>query len=164
MTVTVAKEFRWEGAHRLPWHEGPCKNVHGHSYRLTVELTGTPPASGMLIDFQEVKRILKPLIDAFDHATLVAEDDAPLREALQHMSSKTYVLPFDSTSENLCRYVLDYLQAEGTEVLRRHCVSEMRVEVRETDTCYATMGRPVDEAAARAAEGVAGEVQPIPPS
>ena len=34
--MKVAKRFRWEGAHRLPWHAGLCRHLHGHSYALTV--------------------------------------------------------------------------------------------------------------------------------
>ncbi len=74
--MKIAKRFRWEAAHRLPWHEGLCRNLHGHSYRMTVELEGEPDARGMVLDFKHLKRVLKPLVDAWDHAILVAESDA----------------------------------------------------------------------------------------
>lgn len=141
--MKVAKQFRWEGAHRLPWHQEGCQNVHGHSYRLTVELEGAPDARGMVIDFKEIKRLLKPLIDAWDHATLVAEEDEKLLEAIQLLETKHYVLPFDSTSENLCAFVADYLGTKGFETLSRHGIETIRVHVRETETCYAELERPV---------------------
>jgi len=102
-----------------------------------VEVEGEPDERGMLIDFKAIKQIVKPLVDAWDHATLVADDDAALRDALDALGSKQYVLPYDSTSENLCRYVLDHMIKEGVDVLKAHRVNRLRVRVQETETCYA---------------------------
>jgi 6-pyruvoyltetrahydropterin/6-carboxytetrahydropterin synthase len=147
--MKVAKRFRWEAAHRLPWHEGGCQHLHGHSYAMTVELEGEPDARGMLIDFKALKRIVKPLVDAWDHATLVAEDDAPLRAALEQLGSRHYVLPFDTTSENLCAFAADYLGQRGYALLKQHRVRTLRVRIGETETCYAEVERPVDAYATR---------------
>jgi 6-pyruvoyltetrahydropterin/6-carboxytetrahydropterin synthase len=156
--MTIAKRFRWEGAHRLPWHQGGCQHLHGHSYRMTVELDGTPDARGLLIDFKELKALLQPLIDAWDHATLVAEDDVALREALERLDSKHVILPFDTTSENLCTYVAEHLARQGAEVLRAHRIATIRVRLQETETCYAEAerslvrtARPTEAASAPAA-------------
>ncbi|NBC16485.1 MAG: 6-carboxytetrahydropterin synthase [Bacteroidetes bacterium] len=150
--MTIAKRFRWEGAHRLPWHEGGCQHLHGHSYRMTVELDGPPDERGLLIDFKDLKALLRPLIDAWDHATLVAEDDVALREALERLDSKYAVLPVDTTSENLCTYVADYLARTGADVLREHGITAIRVRIQETETCYAEAERrlPTGPAAAPA--------------
>lgn len=145
--MTVAKRFRWEAAHRLPWHEGDCKHLHGHSYRMMVELTGEPDARGMLIDFKHVKRLLRPLVNRFDHATLVAASDDALRDAVDALDSKHVVLPFDTTCENLCTYVARYLDDEGGETLRAHGVTSVRVQIWETETCYAQTERPLTGAA-----------------
>jgi 6-pyruvoyltetrahydropterin/6-carboxytetrahydropterin synthase len=75
--MIVAKQFRWEGAHRLPWHDGLCKNNHGHSYKMEASVDGAVDARGMVLDFKVIKRVLKPLVEAWDHAMLVAHDDAP---------------------------------------------------------------------------------------
>ncbi|MEM1128389.1 MAG: 6-carboxytetrahydropterin synthase [Bacteroidota bacterium] len=139
--MRVAKRFRWEGAHRLPWHTGGCQHLHGHSYVLWVEVEGAPDAQGMLIDFKVIKRLLAPLIDAWDHATLVAETDQALREALVQLGTKHHVLPFDTTSENLARYAADHLVHEGAAALLEHRVHTLRVRVQETETCYAVAER-----------------------
>lgn len=149
--MKVAKRFRWEGAHRLPWHEGGCQHLHGHSYVLFVEVEGQPDAQGMVIDFKVIKRIVQPLIAQWDHATLVAAADAPLRQALETLGSKHYVVPYDTTSENLCRYVADYLGTHGFAALREHGVATIRVRVQETETCYAEYSTAV--AAFAGAEG-----------
>jgi len=140
--MTVAKRFRWEAAHRLPWHEGDCRFVHGHSYRMMVELEGeptadTPGGASMLIDFKHVKRLVAPLVDAMDHATIVNASDTDLREAMDALGSKTYVLDGDSTAENLSRHVAETIRREGHDVLRRHGVTDVRVQLWETETCYA---------------------------
>ncbi|GIV57788.1 MAG: 6-carboxytetrahydropterin synthase QueD [Rhodothermaceae bacterium] len=135
--MKIAKQFRWEGAHRLPWHEGLCKNLHGHSYRLTVELEGTPDERGLLMDFQELKQALAPLIDAWDHAILVAETDTLLREVVARTGWKHALLPFDTTAENLCRHVAEHLCRVAGARLRARNVHTVRARLAETGTCYA---------------------------
>jgi 6-pyruvoyltetrahydropterin/6-carboxytetrahydropterin synthase len=78
MRVRVTKEFRFEMAHALSGHDGPCKNIHGHSYVLQVTLKGTPlednedPKSGMVMDFSDLKKIVRQEItDVFDHALVL---------------------------------------------------------------------------------------------
>ena len=146
--MKVAKRFRWEAAHRIPWHEAGCRFVHGHSYRMMVELEGEPtdasPGSGaMLIDFKHVKRMVKPLVDAMDHAMLVNESDTELRESMEALNSKIYVMPSDTTAENVALHVAEQIRAAGHEVLARHGVQTIRVQVWETETCYAEVERPV---------------------
>lgn len=140
--MRVAKEFRFEAAHRLPWHEGACSHLHGHSYRVSVVLEGDPDERGMLVDFQELKRWMRPLIQAMDHATLVSEDDQTLLEILQKQDWKTAVLPYDTTAENVCRFLLESVVAQSPLAARG--IREITVRVAETETCYAELTRPVD--------------------
>lgn len=80
--MIVAKTFKWEAAHRLPRHEGKCKHIHGHSYKMTVEFEGEPNANGMVIDFNDIKKIIQPHIDNIDHSTMIAEGDDELKKSL----------------------------------------------------------------------------------
>lgn len=76
MSFSIRREFRFEAAHRLPCHEGKCNAVHGHSYRLEVEVGGVPQAgdsseAGMIMDFGNLKTIInRCVIDRLDHAML----------------------------------------------------------------------------------------------
>lgn len=142
--MKVSKKFRWEGAHRLPWHTAGCQHLHGHSYVLWLEAEGTAHENGMLIDFKILKRILKPLLEAWDHATLIAAHDSRLQEAIDHLASKHYILPYDSTSENLCRYVTDYLLQHGIREFRAHRIHRITVRIQETESSYAEISTPVD--------------------
>ncbi|WP_063881387.1 6-pyruvoyl trahydropterin synthase family protein [Spirosoma spitsbergense] len=135
--MKVAKRFRWEGAHRLPWHTGGCQNLHGHSYQMWVELKGEADGQGMLIDFKDIKKVLSPLINAWDHAVLVADSDHELLQAISILKSKHFILPFDTTSENLCEFIVNFLAAQALDLLEQHKVSSINVRLQETETCYA---------------------------
>ena len=76
--IRITKEFRFETGHALYGYDGLCKNVHGHSYKLSVSLVGTPISDpnnvkfGMLIDFSDLKKIISEIIvEPFDHATVL---------------------------------------------------------------------------------------------
>ena len=69
-------------AHVLEGYDGPCREIHGHSYRLFVTVAGTPcddpanPKYGMVIDFGILKRIVGRLIvDVYDHSLLMRRTD-----------------------------------------------------------------------------------------
>lgn len=61
--------FDFEAAHVLPGHPGKCRNLHGHSYRLVVEVDRpVDPVSGLAIDFADLKAIVKrEAVDLLDH-------------------------------------------------------------------------------------------------
>lgn len=75
--IRVTKIFTFEMAHALFGHDGPCKSIHGHSYELSVTVKGKPildvndPKCGMVIDFSDLKKIVKPLVDELDHSTML---------------------------------------------------------------------------------------------
>lgn len=135
--MKIAKRFRWEGAHRLPWHQGPCKDLHGHSYEMFVEVEGTPDENGLLLDFKHLKQALMPLIDEWDHATLVAQNDAQLLKVMRDAQWRHSVLPYDTTAENICVFVAQYLIESSRDMLIERQIHTVRVRVSETETCYA---------------------------
>lgn len=71
-TMVVEKEVRFESAHLLPYYDGPCRNLHGHSYRLVLAVEGkVEPKSGILVDFYELEEIVqKEVLDQVDHKYL----------------------------------------------------------------------------------------------
>jgi 6-pyruvoyltetrahydropterin/6-carboxytetrahydropterin synthase len=73
--LTVTKHFGFEACHHLPYYEGACHNVHGHSYKLDVTVGGQVikdgPKQGMIIDFKDLKKIVKEnVVDKLDHSDL----------------------------------------------------------------------------------------------
>lgn len=146
--MKIAKRFRWEGAHRLPWHEGLCRHLHGHSYEMFVEVEGTPDENGLLMDFKHLKQALMPLIDEWDHATLVSEHDDKLLQFMRESGWRYATLPYDTTAENICLFVADHLIETSGDVLRRRRIHTVRVRVSETETSYAEAERAVPATAA----------------
>ena len=60
--ITIAKDFIWQMSHRLTFHKGLCQNIHGHSYKLRVYLTGETDKNGMIIDFYDLEKIINPFL------------------------------------------------------------------------------------------------------
>jgi 6-pyruvoyltetrahydropterin/6-carboxytetrahydropterin synthase len=108
--MKIAKEFRWEMGHRLPEHFGKCKNIHGHSYRMIVELEGEVDKSGMVMDYYDIKKIVDPVVEKLDHAFMVYKEDKEIISFLEKMKSKIVVVGFQSTVENISQYFLNEIK------------------------------------------------------
>lgn len=108
-TIRVTREFSFEMAHVLRNYDGPCRNVHGHSYRLFVTLSGVPvnddnnPKNGMVIDFTELKNIvLGKIVNQFDHSVVVSRDfDIEKKGMMEKIFGNTVVVDYQPTCENL---------------------------------------------------------------
>jgi 6-pyruvoyltetrahydropterin/6-carboxytetrahydropterin synthase len=96
-------------AHALWNYDGPCRNIHGHSYRLFVTIAGVPlddPSSarnGMIMDFSDLKGIVKScIIDKFDHALVVYKGSPDsFMKNVEQMFEKFHKLEYQPTCENL---------------------------------------------------------------
>lgn len=137
-SITITKEFRFEAAHYLPGYDGLCANIHGHSYRLLVTLTGEAlhgaesPKEGMLIDFSILKSLVeRDCLLQMDHALIVREgswaDTALVRD-----NTKVLIVPFQPTCENLLHYIAGRLAPSLPNT-----VSLARLRLYETATNYA---------------------------
>jgi 6-pyruvoyltetrahydropterin/6-carboxytetrahydropterin synthase len=116
--IRVTSEFTFEMAHALKDYDGPCRNVHGHSYRLFVTVTGIPvndnqnPKNGMVIDFTELKEIvLKKIINLFDHSVVVSNDfDREKLEMIKKAFGNAVIVDYQPTCENLVADFADRLK------------------------------------------------------
>jgi 6-pyruvoyltetrahydropterin/6-carboxytetrahydropterin synthase len=107
--IRVTKEFPFEMAHVLWNYDGPCKNVHGHSYRLFVTISGNPstdqdnPKNGMVIDFSDLKSsIKKQIVNVFDHAVVLSNKiNKGKAEMFNEMFGNTVLVDYQPTCENL---------------------------------------------------------------
>ena len=131
--MKVAKEFHWEMAHRLPEHFGLCKNIHGHSYKMIVVIEGNLNEQGMVIDFYDVEKKINPIVEKLDHSFMVKDDDMLTLEFLEKMNSKKVVVDFESTVENICKYISGEIKSSKLP----NNVSSLAVRVYETPDAYA---------------------------
>lgn len=69
--MKVCKEFTFDAAHFLKNYKGKCENLHGHTYRLRITIDGPLQKNGLVMDFVEIKNIVKrKVIDRLDHTNL----------------------------------------------------------------------------------------------
>ncbi len=67
--MLLSKDFTFDAAHNLIHYHGKCERLHGHTYRLRVVLEGRPDSEGMIMDFLELKQIVRErVLSRLDHA------------------------------------------------------------------------------------------------
>ncbi|HZV12405.1 MAG TPA: 6-pyruvoyl tetrahydropterin synthase family protein [Candidatus Kapabacteria bacterium] len=132
--MRIACDFHWEMGHRLPEHFGACKNVHGHSYRMNVEVEGEVRPSGMVMDFFDLKKSVQPLVDKLDHSFLCDESDMLMKKFLQEAKLNIVLVPFPTTAENITKY---FIEAIGEQLKAYRYISRITVRVSETASSYA---------------------------
>ena len=114
----VSKEFSFDMAHILDGHDGKCQNLHGHTYKLQVEVSGDLVAEGakkgMVVDFTDVKRIVKAaILDPMDHAFIydtTSERECKIAALLNELNSKTFGIPMRTTAEEMARFMFNCLK------------------------------------------------------
>lgn len=132
-------EQSFDAAHFLKDYNGKCHNLHGHRWRVVVEikadsLRADVQCRGMVVDFSDLKKSLKDLCDFYDH-TFIYEEGSLKEETVQCLLSEDFclrVVPFRPTAENFSRHIYESLQKEGYDV---HCV-----DVYETPNNCASFG------------------------
>jgi 6-pyruvoyltetrahydropterin/6-carboxytetrahydropterin synthase len=138
--IRITKEFRFEAAHALKGYDGPCRNIHGHSYALSVKVIGEPvstadsPKKGMVMDFSELKKIIqKNVIDPFDHALILSSDypDDVIKRSGEAFNNVVFV-EYQPTSENL---LIDF--SARIRNLLPHGIKLHSLILRETATSFA---------------------------
>jgi 6-pyruvoyltetrahydropterin/6-carboxytetrahydropterin synthase len=138
MYIRVTKEFRFEMAHALLNHDGPCKNIHGHSYLLAVTLKGVPISDsgnskeGMVVDFSDIKKIVtEKIVQPLDHA-LVLNRTTPEKMYIELQDLKLILVDFQPTCENMLIDIAEKLIKVLPETVTLH-----HLMLRETSTSYA---------------------------
>lgn len=130
----LTKSFTFDAAHRLRNHKGKCKNLHGHTWRVDVEVSGDRDDDGMVLDFGDLKAVVGSWIDStFDHSCIVACDDRELLEVVRALSLKAALLQSEPTCENLAVHLFDVISYE----LREFTVSVASVTVHEGPESWA---------------------------
>ncbi len=142
--ITITRKLEFDAGHRIPDHKSQCRNLHGHRYTIEITLVGEvieeegSSDNGMLMDFSDVKSLAhQHLVDVWDHAFLVYEKDAPVRNFLAGLPDhKTVVINKIPTIENLARTAFDilkpiYSDRYGTG-LKLH-----KLVLHETPNCWA---------------------------
>jgi 6-pyruvoyltetrahydropterin/6-carboxytetrahydropterin synthase len=121
--------------HRVVGHEGKCRHLHGHNYRIHF-VCAAPQLDGIgrVIDFSVIKaKLCAWLEDVWDHKMLIWQDD-PLLPELQKIDPSVVVVPFNPTAENIGQHLI---QEVAPDLLRGTGVSLIKCVVEETRKCSA---------------------------
>lgn len=116
----ICVDYSFAAGHALRGYKGKCENVHGHNYKVQVTVGGEQlNATGLLMDFVELRAAIKALVERLDHRFL------------------NDLTPFDKlnpTAENLAKYFCEELEPQ----VLPHGLRIQAVTVWETDTTSAT--------------------------
>ena len=116
----ISVEYTFAAGHALRGYKGKCENVHGHNYKVRLAVSGEQlDSTGLLMDFAEVRKSLKELVERLDHRFL--NDIAPFDE-------------LNPSAENIAKFFYDELQPQ----LDRRGLQLAAVKIWETDTTAAT--------------------------
>ena len=139
--IRITKQFTFETGHALYGYDGKCKNVHGHSYKLSVTVLGTPITDrnnvkfGMVIDFGDLKKIVKEeIVDQFDHAT-VFNKTTPHIELANELIKRNHdviLVDYQPTSENM---VIDFAKKIKSRLPAGIVLHSLKLQ--ETETSFA---------------------------
>jgi len=139
--IRITKQFSFETGHALYGYDGKCKNVHGHSYKLSVTVFGKPITDnnnvkfGMVIDFSDLKKIVKEeIVNVFDHATVFNKNTPhiELAKELEDRGHNVLLVNYQPTSEMM---VIDFAQ-KIKKRLPNHIILHS-LKLQETETSFA---------------------------
>ena len=131
MAYSVTKEIYFCYGHRLMNYDGACRYLHGHNGKVEVELTREKLDSrGMVVDFSEIRNVIKDWIDkTLDHTMLLRKDD-PLVSVLKEKKERFYAMDENPTAESIARLIYEYAHSKSFPVTR--------VTLWETESSFAT--------------------------
>lgn len=139
--IRITKEFHFETGHALYGYDGKCKNVHGHSYKLSVTVIGKPindtahVKNGMVIDFGDLKKIVtSEIVDKFDHATVFNQNTPhiELAKELEKRGHNIILVNYQPTSEMM---LLDFAERIKTRLPKNIELHSLKLQ--ETGTSNA---------------------------
>ena len=139
--IRITKQFSFETGHALYGYDGKCKNVHGHSYKLSVTVIGTPITDtgnvkfGMVIDFSDLKKIVREeIVDLFDHATVFNQNTphVELAKELKNRGHHVILVDYQPTSENM---VIDFSEKIKSRLPKEIALHSLKLQ--ETESSFA---------------------------
>ncbi|MBE6049921.1 MAG: 6-carboxytetrahydropterin synthase QueD [Clostridium sp.] len=118
-------EHSFDSAHFLHGYEGKCGNIHGHRWKVEVEIKSeelkrTGQCFGMVVDFSDLKKDVKEIVDYYDHA-LIIESNSMREETLNCLKQDGFRIievEFRPTAENFSKYFFKYIEDKGYTVNR----------------------------------------------
>ena len=138
--IRITKEFKFETSHALSGHDGLCKNVHGHSYKLSVTVIGKPsqdpnnPKYGMVMDFGDLKKIVNSeIIEKFDHSVILNKN-SPHKELANNLIMDGHQVVMADYQPTIEEMVVDFASKISSKLPNNIGLHSLKLE--ETETSY----------------------------
>ena len=114
----VKTEDSFDSAHFLARYNGRCRNIHGHRWRVVIEIAGENLDDGMVVDFTDIKAALKALTDNLDHSLVMEKDTLKPQtyECLVDEGFRIMIMDFRPTAENFAKYFFDEIKNKGFNI------------------------------------------------
>lgn len=114
----VKTEDSFDSAHFLARYNGKCRNIHGHRWRVVIEIAGENLDDGMVVDFTDIKAALKALTDNLDHSLVMEKDTLKPQtyECLVDEGFRIMIMDFRPTAENFAKYFFDEVNNKGFNI------------------------------------------------
>ena len=132
MKYVLTTEHSFDGAHYLRGHRGACANIHGHRWRVVMEIGGNelqPEGSSraMVMDFTDMKQEFRQLVDDFDHSLILEDTDMTMDDmhevetvhvniAGEETETRAVYIGFRPTAENFSNYIYNVMKKKGYPV------------------------------------------------
>ncbi len=146
----------FSAAHFITLNGGQCERLHGHTYRVAVEVHGPLDENRYVVDFVAVHKALKAIVDELDHRMLLPTRHSAIRVSARAgeievaWSDRRWVFPADdclllpvanTTTELLAQYVGERFQA-ALAALGGGAPGMVRVEISQRDGTSAVCELP----------------------
>lgn len=121
----LKSEHSFDSAHFLSGYEGKCANIHGHRWKVEVEVQSETLAhggqlNGMVIDFGDLKKDVKAMVDSYDHALIVEVGSMRCEtlDCLKQDGFNVILVDFRTTAENFSKFFFELMKDKGYNVKR----------------------------------------------
>ena len=148
MSYFLEGEESFDSSHFLKGHSGKCKNLHGHRWRVKYGLKAenlieSGSSKGMIIDFSDIKNIIKEYFKNYDHALIFTDENVTNEErifidACRRMNFKIVNISVRSTAEIMCKLFFCELENELSKVIKNKNFKIDYITVYETPNNKAT--------------------------
>ena len=129
----ISVETEFSAAHSLDGYEGACARLHGHNYRVIIQVAGNElDPHGMLLDFREIRRVCDSFVSELDH---------------QHLNKLESFASMNPTSENLARHIFHHVAGAIADLpgLGGRKLWPVKVTVYESAKSAASYGEPCEQ-------------------
>lgn len=121
----IRVEHSFDSAHFLSGYNGKCSNIHGHRWKVEVEVSNQELVSdgqskGMVVDFSNLKNDFKEILDYYDHSLIIEEGSLKEKtlKCLLEENFKVVEVKFRPTAENFSHFFYNIILERGYQVRR----------------------------------------------